>query len=84
MRTSTWRRKATKKAKTSPAELAFAYQNQLEDFDLMAQDTLVNLHYTPEQFDDTDYYRLLQIMGARSKEDRPVDPAQLYSQLTKG
>ncbi|WP_164511962.1 hypothetical protein [Lacticaseibacillus daqingensis] len=50
----------------------------------MAQDTLVNLHYTPEQFDDTDYYRLLQIMGARSKEDRPVDPAQLYSQLTKG
>ena len=46
----------------------------------MAQDTLTNLHWTPELFDDTDYYRLMQIMQARKPEDRPVDPMQLLKQ----
>lgn len=49
----------------------------------MAQNTLVNLHYTPEEFDEQDYYRLMEIMGARQQKDRPVDPAKLYKQLTE-
>lgn len=77
-------RKATKKAQISPSQKVFELQNQLEDFDLFAKDTLINLHWTPDQFDDSDYFRVMDILAARPAKDRPVDPMQFIKQIQSG
>lgn len=64
--------------------LIWELKNQLEDFDVYARDALMNMHWTADQFDDTDYYRLMQIVGAKDPKDREVDPLALMQAVTKG
>lgn len=45
----------------------------VEDMNLSAQHALVDLHILPDDYDNQDYYRLQEIMGAREKEDRPMN-----------
>lgn len=45
----------------------------LEDMNLSAQHALVDLHILPDDYDNQDYYRLQEIMGAREVEDRPMN-----------
>ncbi|WP_164848069.1 hypothetical protein [Lacticaseibacillus hulanensis] len=47
----------------------------------MAKSSLTQLHWTVDDFDKTDYYRLMQILGAREKEDRPIDPGAEFLAL---
>lgn len=56
-------------------------QNKLEDFDLMAKSAVTQLGWTVADFDTTDYYRLMQILGAREAKDRPVDPVAQFLAL---
>lgn len=37
-----------------------------------------------DNFDDTDYYEMLEGMSARSREDRPKDLSELLSRLGVG
>lgn len=70
--------------KVAPAQVIWELQNQLEDFDLYAKDVIINLHWTTEQFDETDYYRLMQVFNAKEKKDRQLDPLDLMKQVQKG
>ncbi|MCM0598323.1 hypothetical protein [Periweissella fabalis] len=40
---------------------------------LSAQHALVDLHILPSDYDEQDYYRLQEVMGAREVEDRPMN-----------
>ncbi|WKF86026.1 hypothetical protein [Lacticaseibacillus pantheris] len=51
---------------------------------MFAKDTLTNLHWTPDQFDDADYFRVMEILAARPAKDRPVDPMQFVKQIQNG
>ncbi len=70
--------------KVAPGQVIWELQNQLEDFDLYAKDVIINLHWTTEQFDETDYYRLMQVFNAKEKKDRQLDPLELMKQVQKG
>lgn len=41
--------------------------------DLNAQHALVDFHILPEDYENQDYYRLLEVMNAREREDRPLE-----------
>lgn len=49
------------------------WNDMLEDFDYSMQQAVVNLHIAPNDLDNYDYYRWLEIMNAKAKEDRPID-----------
>jgi hypothetical protein len=38
-------------------------------------------HITPETYEGMDYYRFNEILQARSKDDRPVDPGKWLKSL---
>lgn len=43
----------------------------IEDFDYIEQQMIVNAHMSVDEFEDTDYYRLIEIMNARPRDKRP-------------
>jgi hypothetical protein len=57
--------------------LVFELENKLADFDLSAKAALLNLHWSIEQFDEANFYRLNEILAAKEPEERPVDPLTL-------
>ncbi|MFD1429715.1 hypothetical protein [Lacticaseibacillus mingshuiensis] len=59
----------------------FELKNKLEDLKLSGQDTLVYLHWTPEQWLDSDFYDLLELQTAKKPEDRQQDPEQMLKGL---
>jgi hypothetical protein len=59
----------------------FELKNKLEDFKLTGQDTLVYLHWTPEQWLDTDFYDLMELQTAKKPKDREQDPMKMLQSL---
>lgn len=53
----------------------------LEDFDYSIQQAVVNLHISPNDLDNYDYYRWLEIMNAKAKEDRPIDFSEFMESM---
>jgi hypothetical protein len=49
----------------------------LNSFDLAEKNALTNLHWTLEQYEDADYFRLNEVLSAKEEEDMPVDPLSL-------
>ncbi|WP_288528307.1 hypothetical protein [uncultured Secundilactobacillus sp.] len=50
--------------------------------DYNAQQALINLHMTPEEYDEQNFYRFNAVLSARAEKDRPVtDPAAFIKQL---
>lgn len=47
--------------------------NMLQDFDYNEQQALIQLHMTPETFEAIDYYRLSELLQAKSEKDRAQD-----------
>lgn len=45
----------------------------LQDFDYNEQQALIQLHMTPETFEAIDYYRLSELLQAKSEKDRAQD-----------
>lgn len=55
----------------------------IEDFDYSEQQMMINAHMSPEEFEKTDYYRLVQIMKARPRNKRPKTLWEFASELDK-
>ncbi|WP_258457777.1 hypothetical protein [Schleiferilactobacillus harbinensis] len=70
----------TKAKKTSAPERVFELKNKLEDFDYFGQNTMVNMHWTSDQFWNADYFGLMELLNAKPEKDRPVDPGQMFEQ----
>lgn len=62
----------------SPALRVMNLVNQVEDFDLFAKNALMNLHWSLDQFYDTDYFELMEVLNAKEEKDRLVDPLSLF------
>lgn len=75
------RRTTKAKPKLNKREIVFELNNKLEDFKLTGQDTLVYLHWTPEQWLDTDFYDLMELQTAKKPKDREQDPMKMLQSL---
>ncbi|PWT40935.1 hypothetical protein DKZ34_04475 [Limosilactobacillus reuteri] len=51
----------------------------MEDFDLNAKHAIEQFGWSIETFDNADYYRFNQIMAAKEKKERAVDPLTAIS-----
>ena len=40
-------------------------------------------HWSMQDFDDADYFEMLEMMSAKDKKDRIVDPGQMFEQYQK-
>ena len=36
------------------------------------QQAMINLHVMPEEYEEQDYFLMMEVMNAKSKEDRPL------------
>lgn len=64
----------------SPPERVFHLKNQLEDFRLSKKQAVVYFHWSLNDFDEADYFEMLEMMSARDEKDRPVDPGKMWKQ----
>ncbi|MEK3676372.1 hypothetical protein AAA414_04060 [Lactobacillus crispatus] len=55
----------------------------LEDFDYQEQQMIVNAHMSLEDYENTDYYRLVEVMSARPKDKRPMSLWDFAASLDK-
>lgn len=60
-----------------------AYEEMLEDFDYQEQQMIVNAHMSLEDYENTDYYRLVEVMSARPREKRPMNLWDFAASLDK-
>lgn len=68
------------KAKISPPVRVYELKNQLEDFRWMKKQAVMYFHWSMQDFDEADYYEMLEMMSAKDKKDRPIDPAIMWKQ----
>ncbi|MES5177627.1 hypothetical protein ABVC56_11585 [Lactobacillus crispatus] len=55
----------------------------LEDFDYQEQQMIINAHMSLEDYENTDYYRLVKVMSARPKDKRPMSLWDFAASLDK-
>jgi len=60
-----------------------AYDQLIEDLDYSEQQMLIYAHMTPEEFENTDYPRLVEIMNARPREKRPKTLWEFAEEIDK-
>lgn len=60
-----------------------AYEQMIEDFDYSEQQMILNAHMSVDEFENTDYYRLIEIMKARPRDKRPKTLWELADDLDK-
>ncbi|MCT2909766.1 hypothetical protein EFT87_14030 [Schleiferilactobacillus harbinensis] len=70
----------TKVKRISAPERVFILKNKLEDFDYFGQNTMINQHWTSDQFWNADYFGLMELLNAKPKKDRPIDPGKMFEQ----
>ena len=58
-------------------------EDVIEDFDYQEQQMIINGHMSVEDFEETDYYRLIEIMKARPREKRPKSLFDLADSLDR-
>ncbi|WP_260302551.1 hypothetical protein [Schleiferilactobacillus harbinensis] len=58
----------------------YALKNQREDFRWSKKQAVIYFHWSLKDFDDADYYEMLEMMSAKDKKDRIVDPGQMWKQ----
>lgn len=68
------------KAKINPSVKVYELENQLQDFRWMKKQAVMYFHWSMQDFDDADYFEMLEMMSAKDKKDRPVDPAIMWKQ----
>ncbi|MCT2909518.1 hypothetical protein EFT87_12740 [Schleiferilactobacillus harbinensis] len=73
-------RQPTKATRISPPERVYALKNQREDFRWSKKQAVIYFHWSLKDFDDADYYEMLEMMSAKDKKDRIVDPGQMWKQ----
>ena len=60
-----------------------AYEQIIEDFDYSEQQMVLNAHMSLQEFEDTDYYRLIEVMNAKSRAERPKTLWELADSMDK-
>lgn len=68
------------KAKIKPAVKVYELENQVQDFRWMKKQAVMYFHWSMQDFDDADYFEMLEMMSAKDKKDRPIDPAIMWKQ----
>ena len=68
------------KATINPAVKVYELENQLQDFRWMKKQAVMYFHWSMQDFDDADYFEMLEMMSAKDKKDRPIDPAIMWEQ----
>ncbi|OIK89941.1 hypothetical protein, partial [Oenococcus oeni] len=63
-------------------ERVFRLRNELEDYNLFAKNAMQYWHWGLDEFFDTDYYELIEVMSAKEKKDRVQDPMNLFRALS--
>ncbi|RVU71779.1 MULTISPECIES: hypothetical protein [Lactobacillus] len=53
----------------------------IEDFNYSEQQMIINAHMSVEDFENTDYYRLVEIMSAKPRDKRPKTLWEFASSL---
>lgn len=56
----------------------------IEDLDYTEQQAFVQNGILPSDYEKEDYFRLMEVLGARSRDDRPQDPGVALRQLGIG
>ena len=69
--------------KTSDEDPTRAYEQMIEDFDYSEQQMILNAHMSVEEFENTDYYRLIEIMNAKPRDKRPKTLWEFTEKLDK-
>lgn len=69
--------------KISDEDPARAYEQMIEDFDYSEQQMILNAHMSVDEFENTDYYRLIEIMNAKPRNKRPKTLWELADNLDK-
>jgi len=59
----------------------YQWNNIIEDLDYNEQQAFINFHITPDVYEELDYYRFNEIMTAKPKKERQVDPAEWLHSL---
>ncbi|MFY4506475.1 hypothetical protein ACJ8L9_06550 [Lacticaseibacillus rhamnosus] len=68
------------KAKINPSVKVYELENQVQDFRWMKKQAVMYFHWSIQDFDDADYFEMLEMMSAKDKKDRPIDPAIMWKQ----
>ena len=58
----------------------YELKNRLEDFRWSKKQAVVYFHWSLKDFDEADYYEMLEMMSAKDKKDRIVDPGKMFEQ----
>ncbi|WP_281196565.1 hypothetical protein [Lactobacillus acetotolerans] len=72
-----------KNQKISDEDPARAYEQMIEDFDYSEQQMILNAHMSVDEFENTDYYRLIEIMNAKPRDKRPKTLWELADNMDK-
>ncbi|RHX74782.1 hypothetical protein D2U14_01370 [Lacticaseibacillus paracasei] len=68
------------KVKINPAVKVYELENQLQDFRWSKKQAVVFFHWSLNDFDEADYFEMFEMMSAKDKKDRPIDPAIMWQQ----
>lgn len=60
-----------------------AYEEMLEDFDYQEQQMIINAHMSLEDYENADYYRLVEVMSAKPRDKRPMSLWDFAASLDK-
>lgn len=52
-------------------------EHRVEDMRRFAKEAIQEFHWSVNEFMETDFFELVEIMQAKSKEEMPVDPTQI-------
>lgn len=75
--------KKAKKQQINDDDPARAYEEMIEDFDYSEQQMVLNAHMSLQEFEDTDYYRLIEVMNAKPRDKRPKKLWEFAGNLDK-
>lgn len=73
----------TKAQSLSDDDPVHAYEQMIEDFDYSEQQMVVFAHMSLKEFEETDYYRLIEVMNAKPRDKRPISLWDFAEQIDK-
>ena len=73
----------TKAQSLSDDDPVHSYEQMIEDFDYSEQQMVVFAHMSLKEFEETDYYRLIEVMNAKPRDKRPISLWDFAEQIDK-
>lgn len=73
----------TKAQSLSDDDPVHSFEQMIEDFDYSEQQMVVFAHMSLKEFEQTDYYRLIEVMNAKPRDKRPISLWDFAEQIDK-